>query len=151
MPSTVLSFATLIPRIVVRFLLAALFFAASVVHFFDPKLFLPIMPPQIPFPVACILLSGGAELLGAIGLVIPLRRVQIATGWGLALLLVAVFPANIYMAVAHVKIHGFPAQEWEAWARLSLQPVLIGMVLWGTGAWSGICTKGETMKFEPPH
>lgn len=102
------------------------------------------MPPQIPFPIACIVVSGLAELLGAIGLVIPLRRVQFLVGWWLTLLLLAVFPANIYMAAAHVTIHGFPAHEWMAWARLALQPVLVGLVLWVTGAWSGTCRKDET-------
>jgi uncharacterized membrane protein len=124
-------------------LLAALFFAAAIFHFFDPRLFLPIMPPQVPFPTACIILSGAFELLGAICLLIPLRRVQFLTGCGLTLLLIAVFPANVYMAVAHIKIPGFPAHEWMAWARLPLQPVLIGLVLWVTGAWSEICDKWE--------
>jgi uncharacterized membrane protein len=134
----------LILRAIFRFLLAALFFAAALLHFFNARLFLPIMPPQIPFPIACIVVSGLAELLGAIGLVIPLRRVQFLVGWWLTLLLLAVFPANIYMAAAHVTIHGFPAHEWMAWARLALQPVLVGLVLWVTGAWSGTCRKDET-------
>jgi uncharacterized membrane protein len=138
-----LSFITLILRAIFRFLLAALFFAAALLHFSDPRLFLPIMPPQIPFPIACILVSGAAELLGAIGLVLPWRGVQVMTGWGLTLLLLAVFPANIYMAVAHVQIRGFPAHEWEAWARLALQPILIGLVLWVTGAWSETCRKAD--------
>jgi uncharacterized membrane protein len=128
-------------RSIFRFLLAALFFAAAMLHFFSPRLFLPIMPPQIPFPVACIIVSGVAELLGAIGLLVPRPRAQFLTGWGLTLLLIAVFPANIYMAVARVKVHGFPAHDWEAWARLALQPVLIALVLWVTEAWSGLCGK----------
>ena len=134
-----LSFTTLILRAIFRFLLAALFFAAAMLHFFDARLFLPIMPPQIPVPIACIVVSGVAELLGAIGLLVPLPRVQVLAGWWLTLLLLAVFPANIYMAVAHVKIHGFPAYDWMAWARLPLQPILIALVLWVTRAWSGIC------------
>jgi uncharacterized membrane protein len=139
----VLSFITLILRATIRILLAALFFAAAMLHFFDAHLFLPIMPPQVPFPIACIIVSGVAELAGAIGLLVPVRRVQFLTGWGLTLLLAAIFPANIYMALAHVKIHGFPAHEWEAWARLALQPILICLVLWVTKAWSGICRREE--------
>ena len=99
------------------------------------------MPPWIPFHRGCILVSGGCEILGGIGLLLPLRRVQLAAGWGLVLLLVAVFPANIHMAIAHVQIHGFPAKPWMAWARLALQPILIVAVLWVARAWSGICTK----------
>jgi len=138
----VLSFTTLLFRAITRILLAALFFAAAMLHFFNPRLFLPIMPPQVPFPIACIILSGAAELLGAIGLLVPRRRVQLLTGCWLTLLLIAVFPANIYMAVAHIKIHGFPAHDWMAWARLPLQAVLIG-------AWSEICGISEKQLMTP--
>lgn len=120
--------------LIVRLLLAALFLFAGTVHLRDPDLFLPVMPPWIPAHRACILISGVFELLGGVGLLVPLRPVQLATGWGLTLLLIAVFPANIYMAVAHVKVHGFPAHEWMAWARLAFQPVFIAAVLWVTRA-----------------
>jgi uncharacterized membrane protein len=146
----VLFFDTLILRTLFRFLLAALFIFAGTVHLADPDLFLPIMPPQVPFPIACILISGTAELIGGGGLLFPAGKVRVAIGWWLVALLVAVFPANIYMAVAHVKVHGFPAHAWEAWARLPLQVVLIGLVFWVTEAWSGICRKGAAMKFDTP-
>jgi len=120
--------------LIVRLLLAALFLFAGTVHLRDPDLFMPVMPPWVPFHRACILISGILELLGGIGLLVPLRPVQIATGWGLTLLLIAIFPANIYMAVAQVKVHGFPAHEWMAWARLALQPLFIVAVLWVTRA-----------------
>ena len=129
-------------RAFTRFLLSAIFLTAALFHFLNARLFLPIMPPQITYPIGCILLSGVAEFAGAIGLLIPLKRVQILTGWGLTLLLIAVFPANIYMAAAHIKIHGFPSHEWMAWARLPLQPLFIIAVLWVTGIWSGNC-KGK--------
>ena len=134
----------LILRILVRLLLAALFLFAGTIHLRDPKLFLPAMPPWIPFPLPCIEISGIFELIGGIGLLIPARPFQFFAGWGLALLLLAVFPANIYMAVEHVKIHGFPAQPWMAWARLPLQPLLIVAVLWVTRVWPGKCSKGPT-------
>jgi uncharacterized membrane protein len=95
------------------------------------------MPPSIPLPLLCIEVSGVFELLGGIGLLIPERRIEILTGWGLTLLLVAVFPANIYMAVDHIKVHGIPSQPWIAWARLPLQPLLILAVLWVTRIWPG--------------
>lgn len=125
----------LIVRSVVRLLLSALFFVAGTMHLLDPTLFLPVMPPVIPFPFFCIILSGVFELLGGLGLLILQPQVQFLTGWCLALLLLAVFPANIYMATAHVKVHGFPSQPWMGWARLALQPLLILAVLWVTQAW----------------
>jgi len=130
-------FFCLIARCVVRLLLAALFLFAGTVHLRNPALFLPVMPPWIPFPLLCIKVSGLFELLGGAGLLIPERRIQIVTGWGLTLLLIAVFPANIHMAVAHVKVPGFPSQPWIAWARLALQPLLVLAVLWATGVWHG--------------
>ena len=122
-------------RILVRLLLCALFLFAGTVHLLDPNLFLPIMPPWIPCHLACIEISGICELLGGFALLIPEAGVQLIAGWGLVLLLTAIFPANIYMAVAGVKIHGFPAEPWMAWARLSLQPLLMVGVLWVTDIW----------------
>jgi uncharacterized membrane protein len=129
-------------RLIFRLLLAALFLFAGALHLIDPTLFLPIMPPIVPFPIACILISGVAELVGGVGLLVPVRAVQVATGWWLLALLLAVFPANIYMAVAHVQIHGFPKHEWEAWARLPLQAILMGLVAWLTGLAQKVQTDG---------
>ncbi len=128
-------------RTFLRLLLAALFLVAGTVHLRQPDLFLRVMPPWIPFPVACILISGIFELMGGVGLLIPFRWIQLLAGWGLALLLVAVFPANVLMAVDHIQVHGFPSHPWMAWARLPLQPLLILAVLWATPAWRGNCIK----------
>jgi uncharacterized membrane protein len=140
----------LILRTLCRYLLAALFLFAGAVHLYRPEIFLPIMPPEIPFPVACILISGVAEFLGGIGLLFPEGRIRTAAGWWLLALLIAVFPANIYMAAVNVKIPGLKIEPWMAWARLPLQPLLMVMVAWVSGAWTGICRKGASMKFKPP-
>ena len=125
----------MIGRLLTRILLASLFLFAGTVHLIDPALFLPLMPPWIPFPFFCIIASGVIELLGGIGLLIPNRAILILTGWMLTLLLLAIFPANLHMAMAHVQIHGIPSQPWMAWARLPLQALLILAVLWSTQAW----------------
>ena len=145
-----LSFCTLLFRILIRILLAALFLFAGTVHLHNPEVFIPVMPPWIPLHLVCIQVSGIFELLGGFGLLIPVRKIQFLTGWGLALLLVAVFPANLYMAMAHVQIHGFPPQPWMAWARLPLQPILIAAVLWATRAWPGNCKDQPTLKRNTP-
>jgi uncharacterized membrane protein len=134
----------LILRLIVRLLLAALFLFAGTIHLRNPELFVPVMPPWIPFHLPCILISGVFELLGGLGLLVPWRPIQFLTGWSLTLLLIAVFPANIYMAVANVKVHGFPAHAWMGWARLPLQPLLIVAVLWVTNVWPGKCTMQKT-------
>jgi len=125
--------------LVIRILLAALFVFAGTAHLLSPRLFLPIMPPWVPFHLPCILLSGIFELAGGIGLLIPNPHVQFWTGWGLLLLLVAVFPANIYMAQMQIKIGGFPSQSWMGWARLPLQPLLMLGISWVTHIWPKSC------------
>jgi uncharacterized membrane protein len=119
-------------RFIVRLVLAAVFLIAGTVHLMNPRLFLPIMPPGIPWPMACILISGVFELLGGVGLLMPSASIRKLAGIGLILLLLAVFPANIYMAAAHIQVHGVPSQPWMAWARLPLQPILIVAVWWAS-------------------
>ena len=122
-------------RWVLRALLSALFLAAGVFHLAKPAFFLPIMPPIIPLPTDCIVLSGICELAGGIALWVPQPNVQAWTGWLLFALLTAIFPANVYMAAADIRIHGIPSQPWMAWARLPLQPLLMAAVLWVTRCW----------------
>jgi uncharacterized membrane protein len=119
-----------VARLALKILLSALFVAAGILHLADPALFLPIMPPSIPHPVACILLSGVGEILGGLGLLAPGLLIHRVAGLGLILLLIAVFPANIYMATKGIRIHGVPSEPWMAWARLPLQPLLMLAVAW---------------------
>ncbi len=105
-----------------------------------------IMPPWIPLHWACVVVSGIAELMGGVGLLAPAGPLRRAAGWGLVLLLIAVFPANIYMAVAHIQVHGIPSQPWMAWARLPLQPFLIAGVAWVTGLGANRADRGVAVK-----
>ena len=122
-------------RLVVRILLAALFLLAGTVHLLNPNLFMPIMPSWVPAPLGAIVISGICELLGGVGLLIPSERIRRAAGWGLLLLLLAVFPANIHMAAAQIRVHGVPSANWISWVRIPLQPILMLMVSWSTGIW----------------
>ncbi len=109
-------------------LLAALFVGAGTLHVLTPRFFDQIVPPGLPLsPRAATLLSGAAELAGGLGLLHP--RTRPAARWGLLALLVAVFPANIYMAQAPERFQVPPA---VAWGRLPLQPLLMWMV-WRAG------------------
>jgi len=108
------------------YVLALSFGAAGVMHFLTTDSFTQIVPPSLPNPRLLVLISGVAELCGAIGLLVPaLRR---AAGIGLIALLVAVFPANIYMAVDAAHFAGV-GPAWLFWARLPLQFLLIWFVL----------------------
>ncbi len=94
-----------------------------------------MMPPFLPWPRTLVSISGAAEIAGGVGLLwLSCRR---AAAYGLVLLLIAVFPANIYMAVAHVPFSGLLGQSWFQWLRLPLQ---IPLILW---AWRYTRTNGK--------
>ncbi len=99
------------------FLLGIFFIAAGVNHFVSPQPYLAMMPPALPFPEALNYISGAAEVLGGLGVLLP--RFRRPAGWGLMALLVAIFPANIQVAM-----HGWPGMDlapWVLWARLPFQ------------------------------
>jgi uncharacterized membrane protein len=106
-------------------LFASIFVASGFLHFLRPEPYLRIIPPFLPWPKILLKISGAAEIAGAVGLF--LRKFRRVAAYGLALLLVAVFPANLYMAVAHVSFPGIMGESWVQWLRLPLQ---IPLILW---------------------
>ena len=110
-------------RLLSRYALALLFVGAGIWHFVHPATYLAIMPPRLPAPLALVYVSGAFEILGGLGL-LP-TRTRLLAGWGLLALLVAVFPANVYMALIHEQL-GIPG--WVAWGRLPLQLPLLWWV-----------------------
>ena len=66
-------------------------------HFINPEFYLSIMPPIFPLHLEAVYLSGLFEILGGVGVLIA--RTRSIAGWGLLALLIAVYPANIYMAL----------------------------------------------------
>jgi uncharacterized membrane protein len=111
----------------IRWILAGLFVVAGANHFLKPALYLAMMPPWLPWPEACNVTSGAAEIAGGVGLLVSgLRR---AAGWGLIALLLAVFPANLHVAmIGHMP--GFKFSPLTLWLRLPFQGVLIAWVWW---------------------
>jgi uncharacterized membrane protein len=113
-------------RFISGWLLAAFFILAGANHFIHPTIYLPMMPPWLPSHSALIAISGGAEIVGGLAILAPATRVF--GGWWLIALLVAIFPANVQMA-----LDGHPAWKvapWILWARLPMQGVLIWWVYW---------------------
>lgn len=115
-------------RVALRILFALLFIIAGVLHFTHTNFYLLIMPPYLPFHHALVYLSGAFEIAGGIGLLLP--RTKKAASYGIILLLLAVFPANIYMATDDVAINGNRFSSLLLWLRLPLQFVLIWLVWW---------------------
>ena len=115
-------------RSVLRFVIALVFVGAGVSHFTTPDPFVAMMPAFLPWHLELVYLSGVFEILGGIGLVVA--RTQRAAAWGLLALLLAVFPANINMAVNEIYLFDMPQNAWLLWARLPLQFVLAAAVYW---------------------
>ena len=106
--------------------LAALFVGAGVAHFVRPGVFVHIVPPYLPRPRLLVYLSGAAEVLGGIGVLVPALRVY--AGWGLLLLLCALLPVHVYMARRPDAFPRIP--RWALYARIPLQFVLLAWVYW---------------------
>lgn len=104
--------------------------AAGANHFVAPAGYVALIPSTLPAPMALVYISGVAEILGGLGLILPATR-RLA-GWGLIALFVAIFPANIKMAVHHLAPGGRQIPAWALWARLPLQAVLVAWAYWCT-------------------
>jgi uncharacterized membrane protein len=107
---------------------AVFYLAAGILHFVRTGAYLKIVPPFIPAHPAMVYITGACEILGGLGLLIPITRRWAA--WGLAALLIAVFPANIYMAASPLQAGAAAVPRILLWGRLALQPILIWWVLW---------------------
>jgi uncharacterized membrane protein len=92
-------------------------------HFVAPAAYARIVPRGLPSPRVLVSVSGVFEILGGIGLLPTYSRSWAA--WGLIALFVAVFPANVNMAVNRIGFALKPPPVWMLWARLPLQAVLI--------------------------
>ncbi|MET0390125.1 MAG: DoxX family membrane protein [Polyangiales bacterium] len=120
-------------RSVLRLVLVAIMVAAGILHFVAERFFVQIVPPQLPAPEWLVWISGVIEIVLGL-LLLPLATRRLA-GYALVALLIAVFPANIYMALANVQLQGMPAwfqqpSPLALWLRLPLQLVLIAWALW---------------------
>jgi uncharacterized membrane protein len=111
-------------------LLAIFFIAAGSNHFIHPDFYMAIMPPYLPLHSELVYLSGFFEILG--GVAVLFSRLRRWAGYGLIALLIAVFPANIYMAM-NADIFADAASDWALYARLPVQFLLICWVFWATG------------------
>ena len=122
------------------YVMGPVYVVAGVLHFVVPELYVRIVPPVFPAALAFVYLSGLAEIAVGIGLLIPRTRRHAA--WATVALLVAIFPANVYMATHGVVIKGLPGggdpSNVVRWGRLPVQAVLILWALWYTRPPTGL-------------
>jgi len=111
--------------------MAAFFAGGFVLHLEAADKLVLITPGWVPYPHAVVLITGWLELLGAIGLLVPATRR--AAGVALALYVLAVWPANIHQALAHIVVPPIPDSWWYHGPRLAFQPVLAWWALFSSG------------------
>ena len=109
-------------------LMALLLLSAGTAHFLWPRVFVQIVPPAVPWPAAAVYVSGGCELVLGVALLIP--AVSRLAALGVVLLLVAIFPANVYHWLANVPLNGQVAPGWYHAIRLPGQALLIAWAFW---------------------
>ena len=116
---------------VLLWLMGLVYIAAGANHFLSPDFYLPMMPRYLPLHPELVFLSGVAEIAVGLGVLIPQTRVWAA--WGTIAVLLAVYPANIHVALNNVPI-GDPPEALGAmnYVRLPFQFVLIAWAWWYT-------------------
>jgi uncharacterized membrane protein len=117
---------------IARWLMVLFLVASGVGHFAITDVYAAMVPAGWPAPRVLVWVSGVAELAGGIGLVVPWPRLRRAAAWGIIALLVAVFPANVNMAVHHISPPGLHASSAALWARLPFQALFIAWAWWLT-------------------
>lgn len=104
-----------------------LFILTGILHFVIPRAYESIMPDYLPAQRELVYASGVAEIAGGAGLLHP--RTRRAGMWLSIATLIAVFPANLHMALNPER---YDVPDWALWARLPLQALLIGWA-WAAG------------------
>jgi uncharacterized membrane protein len=119
------------PKRILLWIMAVFYVAAGIMHFAHPEYYMPMMPPYLPWHAALIFVSGLAEV--GLGGAVLIPALRLLAAWGIILLLIAVFPANIHIALHNVPVFGAAdgAGIWN-WVRLPLQGVLMLWAWWYT-------------------
>jgi len=111
-----------------RLVMGIFYVGAGVLHFVATQQYMAVIPEYLPTHRALVLVSGGAEIVGGIGVLIPWPAVRRTAAWGLVALLIAVSPVHINMCLHPDRFPGIPL--WAIWLRLPLQ---LPLIAW---AWS---------------
>ncbi|MEM6955247.1 MAG: DoxX family protein [Myxococcota bacterium] len=115
-------------RTLLRWVFGLAFIAAGINHFVNEDFYVAIMPPYLPWHEALVQLSGVIEILVGAAVLIP--RLRPHSGWAAVATLLAVFPANVHMALHAEDFPDIPV--YGLWVRLPLQLVMIAWAIWAT-------------------
>ena len=114
----------------ITIIIMALFYIwVGIRHFVDPAWFVQIMPPYLPFHYEAVYLSGFFEIL--FGIMLLFNKTRYYAALGLILLLIAVYPANIYLAFNKAPQEALQISAFAAsWVRLPIQFIFLGLAYW---------------------
>jgi uncharacterized membrane protein len=118
-------------RRVLRWVMAAFYMSAGLLHLASPEKFLPIVPAWVPLPRETVLFTGVCEIAGSVALLIG--PTMPAAGIMLALYAVCVYPANVKHALEGIQLPPVPDSWWYHGPRLAFQPVLVWWALFCAG------------------
>ena len=111
--------------------MAILYISAGIQHFIDPDWFVKIMPPFLPFHYEAVYISGFFEII--LGGMLLFKNTRYIAAWGLIGLLLAVYPANIYLAFNSTPQEAIEISAFAAsWVRLPIQFIFLGLAYWHT-------------------
>jgi uncharacterized membrane protein len=111
------------------YLMAYFYIKIGLDHFINPAYYMNIMPPYLPFHIELVYISGAFEVI--FGSMLLFSNTRFYAAWGLIFLLIAVYPANIYLAFNKEPQQAIEISHFLAsWIRLPLQFVFIGLAYW---------------------
>ena len=108
------------------FVMSFFYIYVGIKHFYDPSFFLQIMPPYIPYHLELVYISGGIEIF--LGVFLIIKKTREYAAFGIIVLLVAVFPANTYLAETNGAAMNISPEI--AWGRLPIQLIFLGLAYW---------------------
>ena len=102
------------------------YISIGISHFTSPIWYVKIVPPYLPYKLELVYISGLFEIL--FGGMLFFKKTRFLAGWGLILLLIAVYPANIYLAQTNGA--AMNTTPLIAWGRLPVQFIFVGLAYW---------------------
>ena len=118
-------------KLITIYVMSLFYVFAGIKHFTNPYWYMKIMPPYLPLHKELVYISGAFEII--LGLMLLFENTRFVGAWGLILLLIAIFPANIYLAQTNgAALNISPAL---AWGRLPFQAIFILIAYWHTKAY----------------
>ena len=115
-------------KLITIYTLSILYIIVGWKHFVNPDFFIAIMPPFIPLHKACVFITGFLEIL--FGTLMLFNKTRTIGAWGIIVVLILVFPANIYLYVSEIPQELLNISKTQALIRMPFQIPLIMIAYW---------------------